>query len=78
MWSLPFTFINHKIPKGHVCLLSIQRQSFVPGTNTSSPSPLFPVLCLLLSLSYFLCSVPTGPTNLLCAEKVALGILSRY
>ena len=62
----------------HLCLLSIQRQSFVPRDKYPStvslvllpllPSSLSPVL-----LSYPLPSVPPGQINLLCAENLVLG-----
>lgn len=77
------TFINCHLLMGYICLLSSQRQSFVPlqGTYPSS-FPLVPFLFFILSLlsfiSYPLLSVPLGQINLFCAQNLVVGVPSQY
>ena len=61
---------------GHICLLSIQRQSFVPWDKyplSLAPFPLLPLYSVFVS--YFLSSLPLGQRNLL-AEKLVSKVLT--
>ena len=69
---------------GHVCLLSIQRQSFVLfpfGKNIPAFSPwslhLLPLPLSPVFVSNSLPSVPLGQINLSCAENLILRVLSQ-
>ena len=66
----------------HLCLLSIQRQSFVPLGQITLPSlpcclPFLPHPLSPVFVSYSLPFVPLGQINLLCAENLVLGVLSQ-
>lgn len=72
-----------QFPTGHICLLSIQRQAFVPWGQIS----LLPLLCFLpllphplfsVSVFYSLPSVPLGKMNLLCARNLVLVVQRQY
>ena len=55
----PFTFINHYLPMGHVCLLSTHRQFFESAPTLLFP-PLLPLYLLFLSLIPAMCSSGTN------------------
>jgi hypothetical protein len=80
---LPLSFVKCHWPRGHGCLLSVQRQSFYPSRkkipsstplfsspSPSSPSPVF--------VSYSLDFVCLGQINLLCVENLHLGMSCAY
>lgn len=61
---------------GHVCLLSIQRQSFVlPDPMPPPPSPLSSISCLsLLFLNFY----PSAANKSPWFENLVLGVLGQY
>lgn len=65
MWGFPFYLCKLSFAMGHVCVLSIQRQPFVPALSLIL-FPFFLYLCICLKFPALCLS---------CAENLALEVL---